>query len=287
MSTRLSLKRSLELNPELDVVVLASKNRDIELLYQLGAREVVQPQFEASLEVAAHLLLGMGLPAAAIQWEMKEIRNSHYLDLRPEQSQAQIARELRAAAELMNSKWYDLPDYSPLTGMTLEEANIRRLTGVSVVAVRREGGEEIDYPDARIQLERGDRVLAVGEPDELAAFNELAKGEMAIPDRSTPCQWLLLPEGSPADGKTLAQLHLRRQYGVQIQAIRREGKFIRFPDGSAELRAGDHVLLCGGSYPLSQLQEWLVPIPEEAMIQVPRLKAPVKETLQEYVPPQE
>jgi CPA2 family monovalent cation:H+ antiporter-2 len=287
MSTRLSLKRSLELNPDLDVVVLASKNRDIELLYQLGAREVVQPQFEASLELATHLLLGIGLPAAAIQWEMKEIRNSHYLNLRPEQSQAQIARELRAAAESMNSKWYDLPDYSPLTGMTLEEANIRRLTGVSVVAVRREGGEEIDYPDARVQLERGDRVLAVGEPDELAAFNELAKGEMAIPDRSTPCQWLLLPEGSPADGKTLAQLHLRRQYGVQIQAIRREGKFIRFPDGSAELRAGDRVLLCGGSYPLSQLQEWLVPIPEETMIQVPRLKAPIQETLQEYVPSQE
>jgi CPA2 family monovalent cation:H+ antiporter-2 len=36
MSTRLSLKRSLELNPGLDVVVRANTDRDIELLYQLG-----------------------------------------------------------------------------------------------------------------------------------------------------------------------------------------------------------------------------------------------------------
>ena len=41
MSSRLCLKRALELSPELDVVVRANKDKDIELLYQLGAREVV------------------------------------------------------------------------------------------------------------------------------------------------------------------------------------------------------------------------------------------------------
>jgi CPA2 family monovalent cation:H+ antiporter-2 len=162
---------------------------------------------------------------------MEQIRSSHYLDLRPEQPQSQIARDLRTATEAMNSKWYALPENSPLTGMTLEEANIRRLTGVSLMAIRRAQGEEIDYPDAQVKLQEGDRLLAVGEPDELAAFNELAKGEMAIPGFNGPCQWLLVPEQSPAHGKTLSQLHWRRQYGIQVQAIRREGKFIRFPDG--------------------------------------------------------
>lgn len=284
MSTRLCLKRSLELNPDLDIVVRANKDTEIEILYQLGAREVVQPEFEASLELATYLLSDLGFPAWAIQQEMEQIRSSHYLDLRPEQSQYQIARDLRMATEAMNRKWYALPENSPLTEMTLEEANIRRLTGVSLMAIRRAEGEEIDYPDARVKLQAGDRLLAVGEPDELAAFNELAKGEMAVPGYSSPCQWLLVPELSPAEGKTLSQLHWRRQYGIQVQAIRREGKFLRFPDGGAEIRAGDHLLLCGGSYPLTQLQQWLDSPSEQPLVAIPMIKAQVSEALQEFLP---
>jgi len=262
MSSRLCLKRSLELNPNLDIVVRANKDREIELLYQLGAREVVQPEFEASLELATHLMSGIGVPNWVIQQEMEKIRSSHYLDFRPKQPQSQIARELRTAAEMMNSKWYDLPENSPLTGITLEQADIRRLTGVSLVAIRRAEGEEIDYPDAGVSLEEGDRLLAVGEPDELSAFKKLAKGEMDNPATSSPCQWVLIPEESPVHGKTLSQLHWRRQYGIQVQAIRREGKFIPFPDGNAEIREQDHLLLCGGRYPLNQLQQWLMPQPD-------------------------
>lgn len=284
MSTRLCLKRSLELNPDLEVVVRANKDTEIELLYQLGAREVVQPEFEASLELGTYILSDIGLPTWAIQQEMEQIRSSHYLDFRPEQSQYQIARDLRAATEAMNRKWYDLPEGSPLTGMTLEEANIRRLTGVSLMAIRRTEGEEIDYPDLEVKLEAGDRLLAVGEPDELAAFNELAKGEMAVPGFSSPCQWLLVPKHSPAEGKTLSQLHWRRQYGIQVQAIRREGKFIRFPDGGAEVRGGDHLLLCGGSYPLNQLQQWLDSAQEAPPLAIPLIKAQVSEALQEFLP---
>lgn len=84
MSTRVSLKRALELSPELDLVVRATKDKEIEVLYQLGAREVVQPEFEASLEMATYLLTGMGLSPVVVQKEMQQIRNDHYLELRPE-----------------------------------------------------------------------------------------------------------------------------------------------------------------------------------------------------------
>jgi CPA2 family monovalent cation:H+ antiporter-2 len=86
MSTRLCLKRALELSPNLDVVVRATNDKSIEVLYQLGAREVVQPEFEASLEMVAYILTDLGFNTAVVQREMQEIRNRHYLDLRPEQS---------------------------------------------------------------------------------------------------------------------------------------------------------------------------------------------------------
>ena len=252
MSTRLCLKRALEIAPDLDIVVRANQGKDIELLYQLGAREVVQPEFEASLELSAHLLNGVGLPLPAIQREVQQIRNSHYLELRPERPSAEISRELKAATEEMNSKWYPLPEESPLTGMTLEETDIRRLTGVTLMAIRRAGGAELDYPDATTTLEQGDRLLIVGESNELAAFDELAKGEAAVPAENASCQWIQVLEDSMIVCKTLAELDWRRQYGVQIQAIRRENKFLRFPEDDVDVQAGDRLLLCGSFHALNQ-----------------------------------
>lgn len=259
MSTRLCLKRALELAPDLDVVVLATQDKDIESLYQLGAREVVQPEFEASLELSAHLLSELGVPLPIIQREVQQIRVARYHTLRPERLPSEVSREVAVATQDMNSKWVSLPAGSPLAGMTLEETDLRRLTGVSLMAIRREKGEEIDYPDAQTALQEGDRLLVVGESDEMAAFSELAKGEAAVPTENASCQWLLLPDDSPFVGKTLAEMHIRRQFGVLVQAIRREGKFIRFPNGNSDLQGGDRLLLCGNFHSLIQASRWLTP----------------------------
>jgi CPA2 family monovalent cation:H+ antiporter-2 len=279
MSTRLCLKRALELAPDIDAVVRATQDKDLELLYQLGAREVVQPEFEASIELSAHLLNGLGVPLPVIQREVQQLRGSRYQEFRPERRPAQVSRELKVAAQDMNSKWYNLPDGSPLVGMTLEETDLRRLTGVSLMAIERKTGEEIDYPDTQTQLAEGDRLLVVGEPSELAAFSELAKGEAAVPGENASCQWLLVPDDSHVIGKTLAELHIRRQFGVLVQAIRREGKFISFPNGASDLQAGDRLLLCGNFHALNQASSWIAPT-DPSPVQVP-LASP---TLSEPVP---
>ncbi|NEQ77010.1 MAG: sodium:calcium exchanger [Okeania sp. SIO2C9] len=259
MSTRLCLKRSLEFAPDLDIVVKANRYKDIELLYQLGAREVVEPNFEASLELSNHLLIGMGIPAKDIQKEIEEIRQSHYQALRLSIPDPEISRELKAAIQDMNSRWYSLPENSPLTGMSLEETNLRQLTGVSLMAIRREEGEEIDYPEGQAILDIGDKLLLVGEPSELESFDKLAKGEIAVPKESTSCQWLILAESSPYVGKKISGANLRRQYGVEVQAIRREGKFIRWPRGNTKLQVGDRLLICGGFHELSQVRQLKIP----------------------------
>ncbi len=283
-SSRLCLKRALELAPDLDVVVRATRDKDIELLYQLGAREVVQPEFEASLELSAHLLAGMGLASGAIQREAAQIRNRHYMVFRPERSAQTISRELQAAAQDFNSRWYSLPQTSPLAGMTLEETDLRRLSGVSLMAIRRSSGEEIDYPDPQTTLYADDRLLVVGESEELAAFDQLAKGEVAVPPESASCQWLTVPDESPAAGTTLGELDLRRQHGVVVQAIRREGKFIRFPHGDTDVQAGDRLLLCGGFQSLNSARHWLVPSNDLPILPIPVVRAAVSEPLKEFLP---
>lgn len=280
MSTRLCLKRSLEIAPDLDIVARAIQNKDIDVLYQLGAREVVQPEYEASLELSSHLLAGLGVPLPIVQRELQQIRNSRYLDLRPERLPEQVSRDLKVAAQDMNSRWYHLPIDSPLAGMTIEETDLRRLTGVSVMAIQRtsaekptEKPEELDYPNAQTMLESGDRLLLVGGAEEIAAFNELAKGETTVPNENACCQWLLVPEHSPVVDKTLAEVHIRRQFNVLVQAIRREGKFIRFPDGNSDIQLGDRLLLCGGFHALEEASRWiapvLTPVQDTARLQIP------------------
>jgi CPA2 family monovalent cation:H+ antiporter-2 len=238
---------------------------------QLGAKEVVQPEFETSLELSAHLLTRLGLPLPIIQREMQLIRTAHYQELRTERPAYQVSRELKEATQEMGNQWYPLPTESPLIGMTLEETTLRRLTGISLMAIQREDGEEVDYPDAKTMLKPGDRLLVVGEPEELAAFDELANGKAMVPTENASCQWLLLPETSPIVGKTLAEVHIRRQFGVLVQAIRREGRFIGFPDGNSDLQAGDRLLLCGNLYSLNQASRWMSPPQTAPLVPLPMI----------------
>jgi monovalent cation:H+ antiporter-2, CPA2 family len=257
MSTRLCLKRALELAPDLDVVVRANQFQDIEMLYQLGGKEVVQPEFEASLEMASHLLNRLGLSEGAVRKELSQIRDSHYLELRPKLRDSKL--ELAAAMVGMNTKWYNIPAISPLSGMSIEEANIRSLTGVTVLSIERVGGEEITYPNGSAYLLDGDRCLVVGSPEEKVAFDQLIRGEIALPVSNTPCQWLVIPEDSPAVGESLLDLDFSRQYGVTLRALRRDGKLTSEIALHTKLNVGDRLLLCGGQYPLRKLQQRLAP----------------------------
>jgi CPA2 family monovalent cation:H+ antiporter-2 len=179
-SIRLCLKRALELSPELDTVVRATQDKNIEVLYQLGAKEVIQPEFEASLEMANHLLIAVGLLPDLVQQKIQEIRQNHYLDLRPERSPAEVSQYLQKVTRDLNRRWYDLPANSPFIGMTLEEVNMRYLTGVSLMAIRRADGEEIDYPNYQTTFLLGDRLLVVGSNQELNALIAFAEGKITI-----------------------------------------------------------------------------------------------------------
>jgi monovalent cation:H+ antiporter-2, CPA2 family len=185
MSTRLCLKHALEISPKLDIVVRANQYKDIELLYQLGASEVVQPQFEASLEMASHLLVKVGLPTVQIQRQVQAIRNSHYLELRPE-GLGELSQNIQAATLGMNRRWYRLSLTSPLIGNSIASANIRPLTGATVVAIQREDGTQINYPHGGTTFKIGDSCLVVGSIEEQSTFEQLTTGEIEIPVISTP-----------------------------------------------------------------------------------------------------
>ena len=82
-STRLLLQRALKIAPSLDVIARSHYNNEIDLLTQMGAKEVVQPEFEAALELGAHLLTTLGEADEHIHSVIKNIRIDRYRSIRP------------------------------------------------------------------------------------------------------------------------------------------------------------------------------------------------------------
>lgn len=172
MATRLTLKRALSLAPDLDVTVRAHVNEEIDLLYQLGAQEVVQPEFEAALEMGAHMLLRFGDGTYAVQHLVNRYRNGRYRDILPERAEYWGVVDVETAIEGLQHHWYALSESSSLVALNLAQANIRHLTGATVMAIKRQK-RTISYPTGDVVLEAGDRLLVVGNPEEHHAFEKL------------------------------------------------------------------------------------------------------------------
>jgi len=63
-----------QINPRLDIVVRLHGESDISLLRDIGATELVQPEFEAGMEVVRHTLARYGLTGPEIQFIIAKMR---------------------------------------------------------------------------------------------------------------------------------------------------------------------------------------------------------------------
>lgn len=73
-------------------------------------------------------------------------------------------------------QWVEVTGDCPVAGRSLGESNVRAETGATVIAIQR-GEETIPNPDAEVELERGDLLVAVGTRKQHAALARLVAGE--------------------------------------------------------------------------------------------------------------
>ncbi len=70
-----------------------------------------------------------------------------------------------------------------------------------------------------------------------------SEGSLDIPGMDV--REVAVAEGSKIAGKTLGEILLKKQYGVTVLAVRRNGALIPHPDGTCAIRAGDITILTG------------------------------------------
>ncbi|TAK37172.1 MAG: sodium:proton exchanger [Chloroflexota bacterium] len=78
VSVELATRNAKQLNPRLDVIAWAPHEDAMELLRGTGAREVVDPEFEAALEIVRHTLHRFGVSTPEILALASRLRAQHY-----------------------------------------------------------------------------------------------------------------------------------------------------------------------------------------------------------------
>jgi CPA2 family monovalent cation:H+ antiporter-2 len=161
-----------QMNPELHIVARANGMEQMERLHELGVYEVVQPEFEAGVEIIRQALLHLNVSPADIRRFTDNVREELYAPLYQANPDYRILAQLQSAARSIEIQWVTIPDNSPLVGQTIGAAQIRTRTGASVVAAMR-GEHLLPNPDSDYQFQMGDRIAILGDSAQHGAFTAL------------------------------------------------------------------------------------------------------------------
>jgi K+/H+ antiporter YhaU regulatory subunit KhtT len=138
----------------------------------LGVHEVVQPEFEARLEMVRQTLLHFGIAAAEIERLSDIVRDELYQPFQNLHNDAALLYRLGHARQTLEIE---------LIGRSIGEAAIRRHTGALIVSLLRD--DTIHHnPAPEMMLAAGDSLAVLGTPEQRDAFRRLLAPAVPISD---------------------------------------------------------------------------------------------------------
>lgn len=161
------LHAARSLRADLPILVRTRDDTELERLLAAGASEVVPETLEASLMLAMHLLLLLGVAKERVDSQMESVRQDRYQLLHrlirieePELAQATAEKTINHRHSVV------LPAGAHAVGTRLEEMGLDRV-GVLVQEVHR-GTDRRLSPDPDLVIEPGDILVLYGQPEGLA-----------------------------------------------------------------------------------------------------------------------
>ena len=155
------VSQARRLRTDLYIIVRTRYVAEIDHLYRLGANQVIPEEFETSVEIFARVLQEYHIPRNVISLQVDLIRKEHYGTLRGIRLQG---KQLDALSQFLvgtTSDIFSIVAASPAIGKSLEEINLPLRSGVSVIAVVRDGKS---YPNVGndFKLAVGDMLVLLG-----------------------------------------------------------------------------------------------------------------------------
>jgi CPA2 family monovalent cation:H+ antiporter-2 len=154
------------LNPNIKIVARAHRTDDIRLFRAAGVNAVVQPEFEASIEITRLVLHGLNRPISEVQHALSVIKTKRYalFQTGDESDENRPITHLDLNDDQMGI-WFTVASNS-LDGKSIADLDVRGVTGATITAVRRKD-RSVAFPEPLFELKHNDRVYAVGNFEQL------------------------------------------------------------------------------------------------------------------------
>ena len=196
------------------------------------------------------LLAGVALAAGD---ELLALGDAAAVDALAARADVDVAQEGRAAIQRLEGKLFvlDIPETSPLAGVTIGESDLRAQFDLNVVGVIRNG---VTHPvvSPRDMIQAGDRLMVSGQAAQIYQLQNMGQVEVGgdVPLGTLESDDVGLVEAvvaprSAAVKQTLRDLDFRQRYGLRALAIWRNGEPLRDDLSNVHLRLGDGLLLHG------------------------------------------
>jgi CPA2 family monovalent cation:H+ antiporter-2 len=160
-STRAIVSIARHENPDLHIIVRTRYLAEVDDLKSLGANEVIPEEFETSVEIFSRVLQQYNFPNNMILEMVHRVRSGSYTALRKLELPRSNLFEQCEWLPGMEVDGYRVAEDSLLSEKTIAQLQVRKKTGVTIIAVRR-GAEVFANPEPHFTFKQGDIILFTG-----------------------------------------------------------------------------------------------------------------------------
>lgn len=165
------------LNSSVHIIARTHFLNEIDGFYTIGANEVVSDEFECSIELFARVLNRYMVPDNEIETMGEELRADHYRMLRTPEMRRKSFCELPLDFSNVDIKSIRVGKHSKASGQTIGDLNIRKMYGVSVLAISRNHRLIYDL-GAETELNPDDILLVISPPERFEEIKHLFEDRM-------------------------------------------------------------------------------------------------------------
>ena len=166
IATRRGVVATKGFNKQTSILVRTRYLNEVEELYKLGATQVIPEEFETSVEIFSRVLHDYKLPANIIQNQIDIIRHEGYAMFRDPSIAREKVAELTSMLVASVTDTFYVEEGASIIGMTFVKLDLRKMSGVTIIAVVRSGKARTN-PPADFKISAGDVLILLGSHEEM------------------------------------------------------------------------------------------------------------------------
>ncbi|MDA8124533.1 MAG: cation:proton antiporter [Deltaproteobacteria bacterium] len=171
-ATRRVTELARRLNPRIYILVRTRYVKEMNALLDLGANDVIPEEFETSVEIFHRVLAKYFIPREEVEGLTAEIRSDGYEMFRSPDRNVTHPCTIESCLPDLEITTFRLADESAAVGKTLQDTELRKKHGVTLLAVSRYS-RIISNPPANLTFAGGDILFLVGETSDIRKIKDV------------------------------------------------------------------------------------------------------------------